>query len=138
MRKLINKLNFAIIGIMTSLSAMAATTATTATTAGGAGAVNVLGTNVSGTICELATKLNGVFKTFQILAFVGAGIMLAGWGWKLITKGDEFKTEEAQKKLVSILAGTIILFSIGTLLTVFMNMTGVGGKLQCATNFFAN
>lgn len=138
MRKLINKLNFAIIGIMASLSAMAATTATTATTAGGAGNVNVLGANVSGTICELAGKLNGVFKTFQILAFVGAGITLAKWGYDLVTKGDGWKTDDAQKKLISMLAGTIILFSIGTLLTVFMNMTGVGGSLKCAGDFFVN
>ena len=135
MRKLINKLNFAIIGIMTSLSAMAAAPATTAE---GAGKVKVLGADVSGTICELAGKLNGVFKTFQILAFVGAGITLAKWGYDLVTKGDGWKTDDAQKKLISMLAGTIILFSIGTLLTVFMSMTGDGGSFECATNFFKN
>lgn len=135
MRKLINKLNFAIIGIMASLSAMAATPAATAE---GSGKVSVLGANVSGTICELATKLNGVFKTFQILAFVGAGIMLAQWGAKLVSGGEEFKTDEAKKKLISMLAGTIVLFSIGTLLTVFMNMTGAGGTLDCVDDFFVN
>ena len=121
---------------MVSLPALAAETSTGA--AGAAAGTGKIGKAARDVICDLAVKLQDVFVVFRTLAFVGAGIMLAKWGWGLITKGEEFKSDDAQKKLISILAGTIILFSIGILLSALLKMTGEGGSLDCVTTFFAN
>ena len=44
--------------------------------------------------------------------------------------------KEVKEKGIALLIGFILLFGIGTLLTVFMNMAGDGGSLECVEKFF--
>ena len=118
MKKLIKRLNFAIIGIMASAPAMAA------------------GVNYNNLLCKMATEFNGVFQLLRTLAFIGAGMSIAGWAWGYIEKGKVEITKEVKEKGVGLLVGFILLFSIGTLLSVFMGMAGEGGSLKCVENFF--
>ena len=117
MKKLMKKINFAIIGILASMPAMAAV-------------------NYNNVLCKLATEFNGIFSLLRTLAFVGAGMSIAGWAWGYIEKGDVKIQEEVKKKGVGLLVGFLLLFSIGTVLSVFMSMAGNGGSLGCVQKFF--
>ena len=66
MKKLMYKLNFAIVGIMASVPAFAVE---------------------SEDICKLVGELQGVFKIMRTLAFVGAGFLIAKWAWGYIEGG---------------------------------------------------
>ncbi len=118
MKKLIKKLNFAIIGIMASAPAMAAA-------------------DINNAICELAKQFRPIFSAFRTLAFIGAGLTIAGWAWGWIQKG-EFKADEAGKKGFGMLVGFVVLFALGGIITAFMSMTGPDGRLGCdiGTAFF--
>jgi len=119
MKKLIKKLNFAIIGIMASAPAMAAA-------------------NINNAICELAKQFRPIFSAFRTLAFIGAGITIAGWAYGWIKEGDKFKAEDAGKKGFGMLIGFVVLFALGGIVTAFMSMTDAGGSLGCdiGTEFF--
>ena len=117
MKKLMKKINFAIIGILASMPAMAAV-------------------NYNNVLCKLATEFNGIFSLLRTLAFVGAGMSIAGWAWGYIEKGDVKIQDEVKKKGVGLLVGFLLLFSIGTVLSVFMSMAGNGGQLGCVQKFF--
>lgn len=121
MKKLMKKLNFAIIGLMVSASsAMAASGA-------------------NGALCMLAEKFGDIFKIIQTLAFVGAGITIAGWAWGYISGGKAIDpTKEVKEKGIPMLIGFILLFGIGTVLSIFMKMTGEGGFFDCVPQFFGN
>ena len=121
MKKLMKKLNFAIIGLMVSASsAMAANAANDA-------------------LCMLAEKFGDIFSIIQTLAFVGAGISIAGWAWGYISGGKAIDpTKEVKEKGIPMLIGFILLFGIGTVLSIFMTMTGEGGDLNCVPQFFGN
>lgn len=116
MKKLMRKVNFAILGIMMSVPAMAAV-------------------NTNQMLCDLAEQFGEIFNLMRTLMFVGAGISIATWAWGYISKGD-FKPDELKTKGAGMLVGFFLLFSIGTLLTVFMNMAGTGGSLNCIGKFF--
>ena len=122
MKKLIKKLNFAIIGIMASAPAMAAA-------------------NINNAICELAKQFRPIFSAFRTLAFIGAGLTIAGWAWKWISGDDKeaFDTKTVGKKGFSMLIGFVVLFALGGIITAFMSMAGPGGQLGCGdlgTAFF--
>ena len=120
MKKLITNVNFAIIaGLLFVAPAMAATT----------GADQAL--------CLLAEKFGDIFKIIRTLAFVGAGISIAGWAWGYISGGKAIDpTKEVKEKGIPMLIGFILLFGIGTVLEIFITMTGEGGGLGCVSQFF--
>ena len=121
MKKLMKKLNFAIIGVMASVSSSMA--------AGSADAA----------LCLLAEKFGDIFSIIQTLAFVGAGITIAGWAWGYISGGKAIDpTKEVKEKGIPMLIGFILLFGIGTVLSIFMAMTGEGGSMGCVPQFFGN
>ena len=117
MKKLMKRLNFAIIGVMASVPAMAAG-------------------NINQALCDLAEQFGEIFSAIRLLAFVGAGITIAGWAWGYISAGKIDAIKEVKEKGIAMLIGFILLFGIGTLLTVFMNMAGDGGSLECVEKFF--
>ena len=120
MKKLMKRLNFAIIGVMASVPAMAAGSADEA-------------------LCMLAEKFGDIFSIIQTLAFVGAGITIAGWAWGYISGGKAIDpTKEVKEKGIPMLIGFILLFGIGTVLSIFMAMTGEGGSMGCVPQFFGN
>ena len=118
MKKLINKANFAIVGLMVSMvSAMA-----TATNTG----------KVDQSICILVGELGNLLKTLRTLAFIGAGFLMAQWAWEFITKPGDVKLEKFKEKGVGMLVGFVLLFSIGTVITFLM---GAAGKAGCGDQF---
>ncbi|MBE6460374.1 MAG: hypothetical protein E7007_00505 [Alphaproteobacteria bacterium] len=121
MKKLMKRLNFAIVGVMASVSSsMAASGADDA-------------------LCMLAEKFSDIFEIIQTLAFVGAGITIAGWAWGYISGGKAINpTDEVKNKGIPMLIGFILLFGIGTVLSIFMTMTGEGGSMGCVPEFFGN
>lgn len=122
MKKLMKRLNFAIIGVMASVSSSMAA-------ASGA----------NGALCKLAEEFGDIFSIIQTLAFVGAGITIAGWAWGYISGGKAIDpTKEVKEKGIPMLIGFILLFGIGTVLSIFMSMTGEGGDLGCVPQFFGN
>ena len=46
--------------------------------------------------------------------------------------------KEVKEKGIPMLIGFILLFGIGTVLSIFMSMTGEGGRLGCVPHFFGN
>lgn len=117
MKKLMKKLNFAIIAGMASIApAMAA--------------------DVNDGLCKLAESFGEIFGILRTLAFVGAGVIIAGWAWSYIEKGKVEVVKEVKEKGVAMLIGFILLFSIGVVLEIFMSMAGDGGSLGCVANMF--
>ena len=85
MKKIMNKVNFAIIAMMVAMPAFA-----------------------ENPMCELITKMQGVFRLLRTLAFVGAAFFIAGWAWTYISKAGENKdgiVEDIKKKGISLLVG---------------------------------
>ena len=122
MKKLMTNVNFAIIaGVLFMAPAMAAT--------GGADQA----------LCLLAEKFGDIFKIIRTLAFVGAGISIAGWAWGYISGGKAIDpTKEVKEKGIPMLIGFILLFGIGTVLEIFITLTGESGGLGCVSQFFGN
>lgn len=118
MKKLMKKINFALIAAMATAPAFAAP--------GGS----------NDALCLLAEKFGYVFGIIRTLAFIGAGITIAGWAWGYIEKGEVKIIDEVKKKGVGMLVGFVLLFSIGTVLQVFMSMAGPEGSLGCDMNTF--
>jgi len=109
MKKIMNKVNFAIIAMMVSVPAFAT--------------VN------ESAICGLVDELRGVFQLLRTLAFIGAAFYIAGWAWEFISSGKaEMKT--IKEKGTGLLVGFILLFSIGVLLSVLVSTSG-GKILGC-------
>lgn len=122
MKKLMKKLNFAIIGLMVSASSAMA-----------------VPSGADKALCDLAKEFGGIFSIIQTLAFVGAGITIAGWAWGYISGGKAIDpTKEVKEKGIPMLIGFILLFGIGTVLSIFMTMTGEGGSMGCVPEFFGN
>ncbi len=83
-------------------------------------------------LCPLFDELGNIFKLLRTFAFVGAGFVIASWAWGYISGGKEVKIlDEAKTKGFGMLIGFILLFAIGTILQVFLNMAGEGGSLGC-------
>ena len=100
MKKILNKVNFAIIAIMTSVPAFA-----------------------DSDMCELIRKMKGVFGLLRTLAFVGAAFYIAGWAWKYISSG-EAKPDDLKKQGIGLLVGFSMLFMIGVILSFLLSATG--------------
>ena len=111
MKKIMNKANFAIVGLMASMApAMAAESG----------------------LCGLITQLGGLLKTLRTLAFIGAGFLIAQWAWEFIASPDKVKLETFKQKGVGMLVGFILLFGIGAVLSFFIGAAAPGGSLDCA------
>ena len=126
MKKLIYKLNFAIVGIMASSHVAMA--------AGGTSLIS--NDSASKALCDLTEQFGYIFELMRTLAFIGAGISIAGWAWGYISKGKVDITTEVKEKGMGLLIGFILLFAIGTVLEIFLGMAGEGGGLGCVTDIF--
>lgn len=114
MKKIMNKANFAIVGLMASMApAMAAA-------------------NIDSGLCKLVAELGGLLKTLRTLAFIGAGFLIAQWAWEFITKPGDVKLEKFKEKGVGMLVGFVLLFGIGTVISFLMSAAGQAG---CVTEF---
>lgn len=111
MKKIMNKANFAIVGLMASMApAMAAESG----------------------LCNLIAQLGGLMKTLRTLAFIGAGFLIAQWAWEFISDPTKVKLDTFKQKGVGMLVGFILLFSIGAVLSFFISAAAPGGSLDCA------
>lgn len=119
MKKLMKKLNFAIIAGMASIApAMAAS-------------------GMNDGLCKLAESFGEIFNILRTLAFIGAGVIIAGWAWGYISGGKAVDVvKEVKEKGVAMLIGFILLFSIGVVLEIFLSMAGEGGSLGCVASMF--
>ena len=115
MKKIMNKANFAIVGLMASMApAMAA----------GDG------------ICDLVRELGSLLGMLRTLAFIGAGFTIAGWAWDYISKG-KVELKDVQTKGIGLLVGFVLLFGVGMVITFLMNAAEPGGALNCMEEFKA-
>ena len=119
MKKLMFKINMAIIAMMVSVPAFAAATRGTA---GGESAV-----------CDLIDKLKGIFVVLRTLAFVGAAFYIAAWAWDFISKGKA-DPKDLKEKGIGLLVGFIMLFSIGVLLSFILGATNSENGIWCQSN----
>lgn len=114
MKKIMNKINFAVVAMMASAaSAFAAN-----------GRFNI---NSSG-LCGLIDQLYDVFKLLRTFAFVGAAFIIAGWAWTYISKAGEKEggpsLDDAKKKGMGLLVGFGLFFMIGVVLTFITSTVG--------------
>ncbi len=83
-------------------------------------------------MCDLIIQLQDVFKILRTLAFVGAGFILAKYGWEAITSGKVGGKDNIADGLkavgVPMIVGFALLFSIGIILGFLSN----GANLGCA------
>ena len=107
MKKIMNKINFAIIGVMASVPAFAA------------------GDNG---LCAAITKLGGIFKLLRTLAFIGAAFYIAQWAWDYIAKGD-VEMKDIKNKGTGLLVGFSLLFMVGVILSFVLSASGA--KILC-------
>jgi hypothetical protein len=117
MKRLINKANFAIIGLMAAMSPA------------------VAADSVNDGVCQLVGKLTPLLQTLRTLAFIGAGFTIAAWAWDFIAKG-EVKLEDAKKKGVGMLVGFFLLFAVGAILTFLLSAAGDPEKFGCDPDAF--
>lgn len=88
-------------------------------------------------LCPLFEELGGVFEMLRTLAFGGAGFIIAGWAWGYINDGGKnVKLDDAKTKGLGMLVGFMLLFSIGAIIQVFLNMAGDNGSLDCMVNMW--
>ena len=113
MKKIMNKINFAIVGMMVASPAFAAVQ--------------------ESAICLLLKDMKSVFNMLRTLAFIGAAFMIAGWAWGFITKGvgKDGALEDLKGKGTGLLIGFILLFSVGLILQFLLSASG-GQTLGCA------
>ncbi len=114
MKKMIKKANWAILGMLVSVSAFAAPAA---------GAAGGTGINMEG-LCVLINQLKGVFNVLRTLAFVGAAFIVAGWAWGFIAGGKVDIEKDLKPKGIGLLVGFILLFTIGVVLQFLVSTTG--------------
>jgi len=105
MKKIMKKINFAIIAVMASAPAWAA----------GAGGANGM--------CDLIKSLKNVFGLLRTLAFVGAAFYIAGWAWDFISKGKA-EMKDIKEKGIGLFVGFALLFMIGVVLSFLLSATG--------------
>ena len=89
------------------------------------------GADASG-LCSLIAKMQGIFRTLRVLAFVGAGFYMADWAWGWIsTAKDGVKMDDVKKKGTALLVGFGLLFLIGVVLSFLLSAAGDGNSLGC-------
>lgn len=113
MKKIMNKISFAVVGIMASASAFAAKASATGKAV-----------QIDNGMCDLLQRLQGVFNILRIMAFIGAAFYIAGWAWEFISKG-EAKLDDVKKKGIGLLIGFSLLFLVGIVLSFVMSASGL-------------
>ncbi len=103
MKKIMNKVNFAIVAAMVANPSFAV--------------VN------EKAICVFLRDLRGVFNMLRTFAFIGAAFLIAGWAWGYISKG-EAKMDDLKIKGTGLLIGLILLFSVGLILQFLVSASG--------------
>ena len=115
MKKVMNKISFAVLGLMVSASAWAAKEIN----------IDTIGATNSGNgMCDLLKSLQGVFNILRIMAFIGAAFYIAGWAWTYISKG-EAKLEDVKGKGIGLLVGFSALLLVGIVLSFVMSASGL-------------
>lgn len=104
MKKIMNKINFALVALMVSVPAFAAP-------AGDNG------------MCVALQKFHGVFNLLRTMAFIGAAFYIAGWAWDYISKG-KVEMKDIKEKGMGLLVGFVLLFMIGVILSFLMSASG--------------
>ena len=99
-----NKINFALIGLMASVPAFAANSNTN-------------------DMCNALKSLSGVFNLLRTMAFIGAAFYIAGWAWGYISSGKA-EMKDIKEKGQGLLVGFSLLFLVGVLLSFVMSATG--------------
>jgi len=115
MKKVMNKINFAIIGMMVASPAFAAI-------------------NESG-ICSILAELKKVFNLLRTFAFIGAAFMIAAWAWGYISAGKIDAAKEAKDKGMALVVGFALLFGVGLVLQ-FLGSTAGMTSLGCGNQVF--
>lgn len=81
-------------------------------------------------MCDLVVQLQSVFKILRTFAFVGAGFILAKYGWEAITSGKLGGKDNIADGLkavgVPMIVGFALLFSIGIVLGFLSNGANLG------------
>lgn len=113
MKKIMNKINFAIIAMMVSGSAFAARASRTPIDIG-----------TGNGICDLLENLHEVFNILRIMAFIGAAFYIASWAWGYI-KGGKAELDDVKTKGIGLLVGFSALFLIGIVLSFVMSAAGL-------------
>lgn len=87
-------------------------------------------TGANSGLCTLITQLQSVFHILRICAFVGAGFILAKYGWEAITSGKVGGKDNIAEGLKAIglpmIVGFALLFSIGIILGFLSNGNNFG------------
>lgn len=112
MKKIMNKVNFALIALMVSVAPALAATSTT------------------DKVCDLINELGGILKYIRLFAFVGAGFMIVQWAWDYI-KGGDVAMDKIKGQGAALLVGCFLLFLVGTILTFLIAAAAPGGSLDC-------
>ena len=113
MKKVMNKINMAIISMMVASPAFAT--------------VN------DSAMCLFMKDLRGVFNMLRTFAFIGAAFMIAGWAWGYISSGKA-EIKDLKDKGTGLLVGFILLFSVGLILQFLVSATG-GRALGCVIDW---
>ena len=119
MKKIINKINFAVVAIMASLPAFAGDPL-----------------EEGSDLCNLINKLKEVFVVLRTMAFIGAAFIIANWAWGYINAGKDggVSLDDIKKKGTNLLVGFGLLFMIGLILTFISSAFGIK-SLGCLKNF---
>ena len=113
MKKITNKINFALIALMASAAPAFA---------------------ANDGLCNLVAKLGGLLGTLRTLAFIGAGFSIAGWAYGFISAG-KVDMKDIKEKGIGLLVGFVLLFGIGAVLSFLMSAAGEGGSMGCVRQF---
>ena len=121
MKKVMNKINFAIVGLMASGASAFADAGKSVINKGA----------MDKAICDLMEQFGSIFSTLRLLAFIGAAFIIANWAWGYITKPADLKLEDVKTKGMGMLIGFVMLFAVGVIISIFMSMGGEGGSAGC-------
>ena len=117
MKKIVNKINMALVGIMVSLPAFAAFD--------------------ENAICKLMDDLGAIFRMLRTFCFIGAAFMIAGWAWGYISSGKvtDDPMKELKTKGTALLIGFFLLFGVALVFQFLTSATGAS-ILGCVEEAF--
>ena len=99
------------------------------------GVASAADNGVTAAACELIGKLSPLIKVLRILAFVGAGFTIAGWGYGYLTSGKA-ELKDVKEKGIGLLVGAFLLFGIGLVLQFLIGAADTDGAWNCGDRAF--